>query len=677
VVVRRNGGRKKGKIMRASLKMSVLVLLLAGFFGSISSTLAQPFVIFGYTNQLWKYNTANIDGTGWEAAAYDDTVAGWSAPSRGSFGSEDTAATITALNTAGATINTPIALEASGSRLTTWYFRTHFNLATSPTGVSLIFTNRVDDGVVVYLNGQEIYRTGGIVGTPPVYAATAANTEATTVQIVTTNQPASLVQGDNVLAVRLHQTSTTSSDKVFALALSGATQVAPVINYAASSLTNRTVAQCVGSTTLSVSASGFPVPTYQWFKDNVAIANATNATYAINNAPASAAGNYYVFVSNVVGTATSTPDTVVTVTPDTTPPSLLLSHVSTNLTNLVLYFSEAISTNCGACGELYANVILVDTNTGNQVATLAGQTYFSGSRVVAIYTDGTPLDISHGYDITISLVEDACAGIVLPDTTYPVGRLTQHLISFDTTSFKFDINNGDRTGTGWQSTGFDDSAWPSGVQGLGHESDTNATNVLLYPIGTPGTNGIPIRTHLNYMSNGVVAYFRTHFTSPVSPGANVGLVLYDVVEDGAVYYLNGVELHRTRLPAGTLTFTTLANGAPEPTPINGPVYLTAPSLVAGDNVLAVAVHQSAATSSDLEMAVDLSVVSPQPVVVGPRLTIVRNGDGTVTVSWPGGGTLQQSTDLNSPSNWMSIIGQTSPYTTTPSGTQRFFRVTVP
>jgi hypothetical protein len=662
--------------MRASVKYSVLILLIAGFFGSISSTLAQPFVIFGYTNQLWKYNTANIDGTGWEAAAYDDTVAGWSAPSRGSFGFDDTPATATALATAGAPTNTVIPLEASGSRLTTWYFRTHFNLATPPTGVSLIFTNRVDDGVVVYLNGQEIYRTGGIVGDPPVYAAVAANTEATTVQVVTTNQPASLVQGDNVLAVRLHNTSTTSSDKIFALALSGATQVAPVINYASSSLTNRTVAQCVGSTTLSVSASGFPVPTYQWFKDNVAIANATNATYAINNAPASAAGNYYVFVSNVVGTATSTPDTVVTVTPDNTPPAFVFGYVHTNLTNIVLFFDERISTNCGACAELYANVIITDTNTGNQVTTLAGQIYAAGNRSVAIYTDGTPLDISHGYSIVLSLVEDECAGNVLPDSTYPIGRLVEHVIGFNGV-WNYDINNGDRFGTGWETVSYDDSAWPSGPGGLGHESDT--ASVTPGSIGFPGLNAVPIVTHLNYMSNSVPVFFRRHFTLPGTGTNYGGLVLNAVMEDGAVYYINGQETFRQNVGPGVLSAASRTlGGAQEPTTvIQGPFFVPATGLVPGDNVIAVAVLQTGNTSSDIEMALDLSIVLQQPTPLGPTLQIVNNGNGTVTVTWAGGGTLQESTNLNSPSNWSNVIGATSPYTTATTGTQRFFRVTVP
>ena len=442
-----------------------------------------------------------------------------------------------------------------------------------------------------------------------------------------------------------------------------------------------TITQCVTtSVSFSIATTGAVVGV-QWFRDSgtgfTNIPGATANTYTLNNVgTGDSTSQFRAEVTGGVGCSTVTSSAAtLTVAADNIPPSLLFSYVSTNLTNLVLYFSERISTNCGACGELYANVILADTNTGNQFVNLAGQTYFSGSRVVALYTDGTPLDISHGYDITLSLVEDACVGNVLPDTTYPVGRLTEHIVSFDTQVFKYDINNGDRTGTGWELTGFNDSAWPSGVQGLGHESDT--ASVTPGSIGFPGLNAVPIRTHLNYMSNGVVTYFRTHFNSPVSPGANVGLLLNDVVEDGAIYFLNGAELSRTRLTAGTLTFTTLANGAAEPQLITGPVYLTAPSLLAGDNVLAVAVYQSSATSSDMEMAVDLSVVSPQFVVARPRMTILRNG-ADVIITWPGTATLQRSINLNSPANWTTIPGATSGFQTNVSSTPiQFFRLTVP
>lgn len=56
---------------------------------------------------------------------------------------------------------------------------------------------------------------------------------------------------------------------------------------------------------LSVSALGTPPLSYQWFKDGVEIAGATNAVYSLSAAPLQAAGSYTVEVRNEVGSVTS------------------------------------------------------------------------------------------------------------------------------------------------------------------------------------------------------------------------------------------------------------------------------------------------------------------------------------------------------------------------------------
>jgi hypothetical protein len=62
--------------------------------------------------------------------------------------------------------------------------------------------------------------------------------------------------------------------------------------------------------TLSVVATGNPVPTYQWRKDGVAIAGATSATLTLPNVQAANAGSYTVVVTNSQGTVTSSAATV-------------------------------------------------------------------------------------------------------------------------------------------------------------------------------------------------------------------------------------------------------------------------------------------------------------------------------------------------------------------------------
>jgi len=59
------------------------------------------------------------------------------------------------------------------------------------------------------------------------------------------------------------------------------------------------------SVQFSVTASGVPAPTYQWYLNSAAIAGATGSSYSLTQAQASDAGSYSVVVSNTMGSVTS------------------------------------------------------------------------------------------------------------------------------------------------------------------------------------------------------------------------------------------------------------------------------------------------------------------------------------------------------------------------------------
>src|SRR5205085_2780121 len=104
------------------------------------------------------------------------------------------------------------------------------------------------------------------------------------------------------------------------------------------------------------------------------------------------------------------------------------------------------------------------------------------------------------------------------------------------------LDNGTDQGTAWRASGFSDAAWASGPAELGYGDGDEATAVRY----GPDANNKYITT-----------YFRKAFT--VSNAAAVtALQLRLLRDDGAVVYLNGVEVFRSNMNAGAVTYTSLA-----------------------------------------------------------------------------------------------------------------------
>ncbi len=141
-------------------------------------------------------------------------------------------------------------------------------------------------------------------------------------------------------------------------------------------------------------------------------------------------------------------------------------------------------------------------------------------------------------------------------------------------------------GTAWREPGFDQTGWTSGLAQLGMGDGDEATTL---PAGR------------------VTYYFRHGFTvaADVTPSE---LSLSVVRDDGAVVYLNGIEVWRDNLPAGPVTASTRAvtaiAGADESAWQT--VTIPATALQPGANVLAVEVHNNAPSSSDLSFDLRLS-----------------------------------------------------------------------
>ncbi|MBI5384326.1 MAG: lamin tail domain-containing protein [Verrucomicrobia bacterium] len=177
-----------------------------------SATAGQQVVPLVLLNQVWRYNQDGFDlGTAWRAVGYDDT--NWPSGA-GALGYENgnnalsQSLTNTVLNLA----------NQFGTNIPTFYFRTHFTFTNVAASVTFVLTNLLDDAEVIYLNGAELFRQNLPSGPIDFGTIASVNSEAALAEATVT--PTNLVQGDNVLAVEVHQSTLSSaSDIMFGLAV--------------------------------------------------------------------------------------------------------------------------------------------------------------------------------------------------------------------------------------------------------------------------------------------------------------------------------------------------------------------------------------------------------------------------------------------------------------------------
>ncbi|MCF7849628.1 MAG: metallophosphoesterase [Kiritimatiellales bacterium] len=167
----------------------------------------------------WHYLDDGSDqGTAWRSVAFDD--GGWSnGPAELGYGDGDEATTVGY----GAVY---------ANKYVTTYYRHAFVASNTVDAAGLQLRVVRDDGIVVYLNGTEIFRNNMFVGTVSYdpLAATGVGSSDEYTWLSAMVPAGALTDGTNVLAVEIHQEAVDSSDISFNLELSGVfTQPAYVV----------------------------------------------------------------------------------------------------------------------------------------------------------------------------------------------------------------------------------------------------------------------------------------------------------------------------------------------------------------------------------------------------------------------------------------------------------------
>ena len=159
------------------------------------------------------------------------------------------------------------------------------------------------------------------------------------------------------------------------------------------------------------------------------------------------------------------------------------------------------------------------------------------------------------------------------------GIQAQTLIFDKGASWSYKDNNQAQP-TGWNAANYDVSTWAVGNGPLGY--------------------GDPVTTTIN--SGLITAYFAKDFTvnlSTLSDNMELGVMR----DDGIIVYLNGEEVVRDNMPAGTVTFNTFSSTTIDGAAENVYNIFSIPKskFVNGINRISVELHNRSATSSDLRI----------------------------------------------------------------------------
>ena len=216
----------------------------------------------------------------------------------------------------------------------------------------------------------------------------------------------------------------------------------------------------------------------------------------------------------------------------------------------------------------------------------------------------------------------------------------------------------------WTQLAFDDTGaeWAAATLPAGFALSTAFSPAVTFGT-TPGYGG-------NTADKTKAYYFRKKFT--VTDPAQVATLTFSVRrDDGVVAWLNNDASPTVVSADGTWTAPyTYANLAPNATNTGG-TYISYPipvsKLVAGQNILAVEVHQTTIGSSDLLLDCELVATYLTPL----QLSMGVVGSQPVLYWFDSAAALEMTTDL---SGWFPVVGGLSPVPFTTGVPKMFFRL---
>ncbi|MCA9166854.1 MAG: lamin tail domain-containing protein, partial [Planctomycetales bacterium] len=180
----------------------------------------------------------------------------------------------------------------------------------------------------------------------------------------------------------------------------------------------------------------------------------------------------------------------------------------------------------------------------------------------------------------------------------PPQYTSSNVVSMTSNAWLYNDTGSDYPGN-WaaQTYAIDNQTWKAGQGLIAYESST-----LAYPKNTilaqPSTNDPRFYTY----------YFQTTFDVSAEQLASVDrIALRHMIDDGAIFYINGIEIERFNLPSSGVTSATAASASVANATLVGPIASPASVLRVGSNTLSVEVHMRTLSDSDIVFGAQLDL----------------------------------------------------------------------
>ena len=516
-------------------------------------------------SSTWRYLDDGSDqGTIWRTAGYDDSS--WSSGTAElGYGDGDEATVVS------------YGSDPYHKHVTT-YFRQNFEV-TDPSQITSLELSLIrDDGAVVYINGIEVVRTNMPSG--DIYSDTLANNHGNGTVSAFPLSNSSLVVGSNIIAVEVHQVAYSSSDISFNLQLSDSQNPPPPTVL---------VARDTQWRYLDDGSNQGVVWREALFDDTSWSSGHAELGYGDGDE------------TTIVGYGSDSYNKYITTyfrqSFDVIDPSQITSLELKLLRDdgAVVYINgiEVVRSNM-PYGDVNHGTLADQPEETLDVFTLRTDSLIAGSNSIAVeihQSSGDSSDISFNLELSESQTPPPP-----PPPTMLVERNSQWR----------NLDDGTDQGLAWRETVFDDSSWSTGHAELGYGDGDEATVV---DYGNDPSNKY------------ITTYFRQNF-DVTDPSQFISLELKLLRDDGAVVYINGTEVARSNMPYGDANHDTLANHYVEET--LDTFALRTDTLLIGDNVVAVEIHQSDHDSSDISFNLELSESQNSPPPSPPPVLVEQN-----------------------------------------------------